>query len=46
MADSLSSDSWDGCSVHGHQFSLFLQVYGSLDPAAMSHDTLQVGIKQ
>ena len=42
MADSLSSDSWRGCSVHVHQYSLLLQVYGSPDPATMSHYTLQV----
>ena len=42
MADSLSSDSWSGCSVHRHQYSLLLQVYGSPDSATMSHYTLQV----
>ena len=45
MADGLSSDSWSGYSVHGHQCSLLPQAYGSPDPTAMSHDMYAGGYK-
>ena len=47
MADSLSGDSWSGCSVHGHQYSLLLQFMFHLiqQPCHIIH-CRYIGIKQ